>query len=191
MQRWQRIYRLAGIVRDTRAVAAVEFALILPLLLLLYLGTVEGASLYAADRKVATLASSMADLVSREKDGLLESELEDYFAASDSILLPYPSDGLGQIISLLAIDEDGVATVEWSVGRGTSEAREDDSEFPLGADTQINQLARNASGFLVVAEVVYPYVPITGFVFQETINLRHVEYFLPRVPARIGYTPSP
>jgi Flp pilus assembly protein TadG len=191
MRRWSWIGRQLQFVRDTRAVAAVEFALILPLLLLLYLGTVEGASLYAADRKVATLASTMADLVSREKDGLRESELNDYFAASDSILLPYTSDGLGQIISLLAIDEDGVATVEWSVGRGTSQKREDGSEFPLGADRQINQLARNGSGYLVVAEVTYPYVPITGFVFQDTINLGRVEYFLPRVPARIGYTPSP
>lgn len=190
MRRWNQIRRLVQFVRDTRAVAAVEFALILPLLLLLYLGTVEGASLYAADRKVATLASSMADLVSREKDGLLQSELNDYFAASDSILLPYPSDGLGQIISLLSIDGDGVATVEWSVGRGSSESRELASEYPLGADTQINQLARNGSGFLVVAEVTYPYVPITGFVYQDTITLGRTEYFLPRVPARINYDPN-
>ncbi len=189
MRRWREIGRLVHLVRDTRAVAAVEFALILPLLLLLYLGTVEGASLYAADRKVATLASTMADLVSREKDGLLASELNDYFAASDSILLPYPSTGLGQIISLLSIADDGEATVQWSVGRGTSIAREPLSEFPLGAAAQINQLARNGSGFLVVAEVSYPYVPITGFVYQDTINLRHVEYFLPRVPGRINYTP--
>ena len=45
-------------------------------------------------------------------------------------------------------------------------------------------------GFVVVAEVNYPYVPITGFMLQETVNLGHVEYFLPRLPGTIPYDPD-
>ena len=59
--------RLRQFRADVRAVAAVEFALVLPLLIGLYLGSIEAASLYSTDHKVATVASTMADLVSRQR----------------------------------------------------------------------------------------------------------------------------
>src|SRR5690606_8831953 len=69
-------------LRDRQAVAAVEFALILPLLLTLYFGTVEAASLYSVDRRVATVASTMADLISRERGCISTEKLNSYFNAA-------------------------------------------------------------------------------------------------------------
>ncbi len=66
MRNWL-LQRIRGFSRDTRGVAAVEFALILPLLLLLYIGSVEATLLYTTDRGVATIASTVADLVARSK----------------------------------------------------------------------------------------------------------------------------
>lgn len=176
--------------RDSRAVAAVEFALILPLLITLYLGCVDAATLYAADRKVATVASTMADLVSRQKDVIPETELDDYFIAAQNIMQPYTSDGLALVVSLLQIDDDGVATVKWSKPYGDGEGRTEDEEYPLEATTQISQLARGSSGWLVVSEADYPHKPITGFVFPKTINLHHVEYYLPRFGKEIVLDPD-
>ena len=51
--------RLRQFRNDIRGVAAVEFALVVPLLIALYLGSIEAASLYSTDRKVATVASTM------------------------------------------------------------------------------------------------------------------------------------
>lgn len=177
--------RLTQFREDVRAVAAVEFALIVPLLIGLYLGTIEAATLYSADHKVATVASTMADLVSRENGEIKSSTITSYFTAASSIMQPYPTTGLGQVVSLLTIDADGVAKVKWSVADGEAEAREADSDYPLDADTQINMLARGASGWLVVSEVTYPHEPIVGLVMSDTINLRHVQYYLPRFPNEI------
>lgn len=190
MRRPRPLRNLGGMLRDDRAVAAVEFALILPLLLTLYLGTVEGASLYAVDRKVATLASTVADLVAREKDTLTQTELDDYFEAAVNILSPYDTDGLAQVVSLLSIDSAGEATVVWSAAHGSGVARDADDQFPLEADAEINVLARGAGGWLVVGEADYAYSPLTGFVYQNTINLRHVEYFLPRIASEVDYDPN-
>jgi len=172
--------RLRAFPRDTRAVAAVEFALVLPLMLALYLGSVEAARLYTADRKVATLASAMADLVSREKDTIKQSTLNDYFTAAANIMQPLNTTGLGQVVSLVKIASDGTATVKWSVKSGNASVREVNSPFPLAATTKINQLAKGASGWLIAAEVTYPYQPIIGYVIADTVNLEHDEYFLPR-----------
>ena len=188
----QRLYliphRFKSFLRDTQAVAAVEFALVLPLMLALYLGSVEAARLYTADRKVATLASSLADLVSRQRDTITTTQLNDYFTAANNIMQPIGTTNLGEIVSLVKVDSTGNATVSWSVAKGTATARNANSAFPLAATTQINQLARNASGWLIAAEVTYPYVPMIGWVVSQTINLKHVEYFLPRFETTIALT---
>lgn len=178
--------RLRAFRKDASAVAAVEFALVLPLLLALYLGTVEAATFYAVDQKVATIASPMSDLVSRQKDDIKESDLTKYFKAAQNIMQPYADTGLKQVVSLLALDTQGVATVKWSRAYGTgATARTTNSTYTLAADAKINVLAREASGYLVVAEIDYPRQPITGFVFSSAVNLRHVEYYLPRFESEI------
>ncbi|OEO31557.1 hypothetical protein VW23_015670 [Devosia insulae DS-56] len=179
------IRRLLQFRDDARAVAAVEFALILPLLLTLYLGTIEAATLYSVDHKVATVASTMADLVSREKGEISTANLDKYFEAAETIMRPYTTTGLVQVVSLLNIDADGVATVAWSAAHGAEEAREADSEYPLAADAKINLLARGASGWLVASEITYPHQSIFGMLLPSTINLAHTQYFLPRYNGEI------
>lgn len=179
--------RLKQFRDDVAGVAAVEFALILPLLIALYLGTVEAATMYSADRKVAVVASTMADLVSREKDSIKESTLTKYFKAATNIMQPYSDSGLQQVVSLLSINSTGTATVKWSKAYGTgATARAADSTYTLPATSQINILAREASGWLVAAEITYPRSPITGFIFSNTVNLLHVEYYLPRFESEIS-----
>jgi len=174
---------------DTRGIAAVEFALVLPLLLILYLGSVEAAALYVSDRKVATIAGSVADLVARQKEEVAASQVEDYFVAARSILGPLDTDGLVQAVSLLSIDSDGEARVVWSLGDGAM-GREAGDLFELDADARISQMARNAGGWLVVGEASYPYRPLVGYVFAESVDLRHTEYYLPRIAGEIELDPD-
>lgn len=189
MRSWL-LHRIGRLSRDTHGVAAVEFALILPLLLLLYIGSVEATLLYTTDRGVATIASTVADLVARSKTTVNKSNLDDYFLAATNVLKPGATEDLTQVVSLISIDADGVATVVWSAASADGAEREPDDEFPLDADSEISQMARNASGFLVVGEASYPYVPMTGLGIPATVNLRHVEYFLPRREREIVYDPN-
>ena len=173
--------------RDSKAVAAVEFALILPLLVTLYFGTVEAASLYTVDRRVATVASTMADLISREQTCITNAKLSSYFNAATGIMQPYSTTALKQVVSFLSVSSTGTVTVEWSQPYGTGAvARSEGVTTALASTTlapQINTLART-KGWLVAAEIQYPYQPLYGVVIK-TINLAHTEYFLPRYESEI------
>jgi Flp pilus assembly protein TadG len=169
---------------NDRAVAAVEFALILPLLVTLYFGTTEAAQLYTVDRRVATVAATMADLVSREQKCITTDKLNSYFAAATGIMQPYVTTNLKQVVSFLAISSTGTVTLKWSKPYGTGAvARTSTTMGGIGSATNINTLART-KGFLVAAEIQYSYQPLFGVVIK-TINLAHTEYFLPRYEEEI------
>jgi Flp pilus assembly protein TadG len=185
----RRLLRLGWrLARDRRGVAAVEFALVMPVLVVLYFGTVEAAALYTVDSRISTISGTMGDLVARVDGSISDDTLTDYFQASTNILSPYSTTGLEQVVSLLKVTSTGTVTVCWSKPYGAgAEARDPKSAFPLPADDETNQMARTY-GYLVVSEVTYPYLPLYGMVIQNTIHLSHTEYFLPRYNAYIAIT---
>ena len=64
LARWIGAFRL---VRDIRGVSAVEFALVLPLMVALYLGLAEASQAIAIDRKVTLTAHALSDLASQAR----------------------------------------------------------------------------------------------------------------------------
>jgi Flp pilus assembly protein TadG len=173
-------------LRADAAVAAVEFALILPVLVTLSFGTIEGSALYSADRRVATIAGTIGDLVARVKTSVPAATLTDYFQASAQIIKPYSSTGLTQVVTFLTVNSSGVATVTWSRAFNGGTARTTGATYSLTAVPQLRTLATGS--FIVMAEVRYPYRPVYGMVIPQTINLFHVEYFLPRFGKTISIT---
>src|SRR5690606_16175267 len=98
--------RLVRFARDARAVAAVEFALILPPLLLLFLGTIEGSSLITVDRRVQTVSGTIGDLVARwdpDTGTIPSNTMADYITASEAIIFPYDADPMAQTVSLVRV----------------------------------------------------------------------------------------
>jgi len=182
--------RFAG---ATGAAVAVEFALIMPLLILLYFGTVEASSLYAVDRRVATVSATMADLVSRENGCITNATLQSYFAAATGIMQPYPTNGLKQVVSLLNIQSDGTVKVVWSRPYGTGATGRPENRTTTEIATpalapQMNALAR-AQGWLVAAEITYPYTPLFGLVIRD-VALSHTQFFLPRYQKQVSFQAS-
>ncbi len=91
--------------RETAAVAAVEFALILPALLFTYIGTAEVSRLIIMDRRLAVVAGSVADLVARADGSLPNATLQDYFEAAQFTMEPYPAATLQQVVTSVYVDK--------------------------------------------------------------------------------------
>src|SRR5262245_19164857 len=74
--------------RDRRGVAAVEFAYIAPILLILYFVTMEMAQAVDSNKRVARSASMVADLVTQQQD-TSKAELDAIMTIGESIIQPY------------------------------------------------------------------------------------------------------
>ena len=98
---------------DRRGVAAVEFALLLPFLLILLIGMSETVTALNTDRKVSQVASSAADLVA-QAETISTGEIADIMLAAKQIMLPYSDSSLDVIIASVTFNGDGDPEVDWS-----------------------------------------------------------------------------
>ncbi|MEM9054640.1 MAG: TadE/TadG family type IV pilus assembly protein, partial [Pseudomonadota bacterium] len=72
---------LRTLPKAKKGVSAVEFALIAPLMLLMYAGCIELSFMMQLDRKVTTSAATLGDLTARA-DIVTNDDLDDIFEAS-------------------------------------------------------------------------------------------------------------
>ncbi|MEK9283125.1 MULTISPECIES: TadE/TadG family type IV pilus assembly protein [unclassified Bradyrhizobium] len=100
-------------VADRRALAATEFAVIVPLMLVMFFGTVEFSSAIAIDRKVTLIARTLSDLTSQSTT-LADTDMQNAFTASISAIMPYDATFVKGTISEIYIDANSIATIQWS-----------------------------------------------------------------------------
>jgi Flp pilus assembly protein TadG len=177
---WLRIRRSArDLSGDTRGIAAIEFAMIVPLMLVLFFGTVEFSSGVAVDRKVTLMARTLSDLTS-QNISVTDNQLTNIFNASTGIMTPYSVTPLKSTITELYIDPTTkVARVQWSKG-----------DAPRGAGSTVAIPAALAVGdtYLIYSEVSYTYVPAVGYVMAKAgINLSDFTYTRPRQSTCVMY----
>jgi Flp pilus assembly protein TadG len=172
--------------RDVAGVAAVEFALILPMMLMLYVGTVEASALISMDRRVQTIAGAVGDLVSRANVNLPACDLKDYFQAAAGIMAPYTSDPVQQIITSVQVKADGTTLVAWSRAAGGAVAHNVGEAYPL--PQAMKDISLNA--YVIVSEASYSYMPITKLIYSQAIQLRRENFYLPRFGGSISINPT-
>ena len=114
---WLRMRRRAfKLLGDKRGVAAVEFAVIVPVMLVLFFGVDEFSSGVAVDRKVTLMARTLSDLTSQNAS-VSDTQLTNFFNASSAIMTPYPSAPVKATITELYVDPATLqARVQWSKG---------------------------------------------------------------------------
>lgn len=173
---------------DRRGLAAVEFAMILPLMMLSLFGTIEVTSGLALMRKVNIVARTLSDLTS-QSSSVTDTDFSNFFAAGSSILTPYSATPLKASITEVRINaKTGQATVQWSrdSSGGTPHA-------PGEAVTLTNGLvppAMTQDVYLIWSEVSYLYQPITNFTMTN-MTLKDETYTRPRqAKACVIYNPQ-
>ncbi len=170
----------------TEAIAAVEFALILPVMLTLYIGSVELSSAISVDQRVATVSGSLGDLVARTNGTIKKSEIDDYFLAASATMAPYDDSGVQQIVTCVKLDADGNGKVVWSVASNGATKHDKDTAYTV--PDRLKQLA--ADGYVIASEAHLSYAPMIGYVFDSNFNLYHEFFFLPRFGEEIKYDPA-
>lgn len=173
--------RIRSFRREKRGVAAVEFTLIAPFMIALWLGSVELSQGVTIDRKVSLASSALADLVTQQTN-LTAAEMDDIMDATTAIMMPYDIANLSIQIAGVEIDDNRDTSVEWSVARNGSAAA-------IGGTYAIPQALLLPNTFLVVAQLSYEHMPATTHAISGSITLTDDFFLRPRRSDSISYDP--
>jgi Flp pilus assembly protein TadG len=166
---------------DESAMAAVEFALILPLLVTLLFAGIDITEAVAARRKTIVATSTMSDLVAQSKE-VTTADIDNFLTAGAAIIPPFDANELETVLTNVVMDANAVPTVAWSVGRH-AEARTKGTSFPVPAKL------RAANTSVVVAEVNFDYKPILIDGVVGPIKMVKTTFAMPRVASKTTGVP--
>ncbi len=175
------------LMRDRSGIAATEFAVIVPIMLVLFFGVVEVTNGVAAYRDVSIMAHTATDLTSQSKS-VQSSDLTNFFAAATGVLYPYvnsPTDpNLKMSIVELWVNPSLQARVQWAVNS-------DGSQGPTpGTVVTIPTWLQVANTYVIYSSVNYVYVPTIGYVMNKAgVTLSDFAYTRPRLAQCVFYNP--
>lgn len=173
----RRSFRALG--ADARAIALVEFALVLPVALTMYIGGMQLQDGIACNRKVTIATRTIADLVAQNQTGLVTAdEIDSDLAATTQVLAPYASSAAEIRISEVYTDWARRTTVQWS--RSINGA-----PYSEGSSASIPSGMRIPGTYFLIAEIKYAYTPLSSFGLIGPMTLKDSLIMLPRNSAQV------
>jgi Flp pilus assembly protein TadG len=170
-----KLRRFAG-ARD--GIAAVEFAIVLPFMLTLYIGGVEVGDGLAIDFKATLAARTVADLASQYVI-IDNAAISNILGAASTVVTPYSASGMVVTVSELTVNAQGKGVVQWSDSlNGTART--------VGAKVTLPSKLQTSGITLIWGEVTYPYTPSMGYVLTGTINIYENTFFYPRMSTSVA-----
>ena len=173
--RWHRNWRLFRSSR--RGVASVEFALVVPVMVLVLLGSVELGEALLLDRKVSRSAHIGGDLVA-QLSAITDPELDDVFTAMEQIVAPFPNTMRLVISSVVTGPGSTTPQLDWSVARGGSPAASaGDTGIPAGLLTEDQSV--------IAVQIEYSYAPAVTKLVINNMTITDQVYLRPRKSKRV------
>lgn len=173
--------RLRRFRQDERGVAAVEFALLAPMMIMLYFGLAELSMGMMAERRAAHAASVMADLVAQESQ-ISGTQITDIFNVSHRVMNPFPSTPLQMRISSVTANAQATPKVDWSRGDGMT-------ALTAGSTVSTVPAGLLAAGDSVIkADVTYTFTSPIGQVLPNALTYNETFYLRPRKGTQVTWS---
>lgn len=154
--------------------AAVELALLSPVLVMLFLGTVEVTQLIRVKTKVALAAQSIQNMVAGQITASANSLLIAY-AGGQRVMAPFAGSSLTAAIASVTFTASGSASlVDWQVVEGGTTGMTTSAACSLAAQMSLG------SDSVIVVQVTYAYIPIVSYLLGKSYGLTQVTYGRPR-----------
>jgi Flp pilus assembly protein TadG len=170
--------RRLSVARD--GVAAIEFAMLAPILLMIYLSAFNLSIGFDLDRRTARAASTVADLLT-QRDQTDKATLDSMKTVTESILAPFSVTNYSLKMTGIKVTAAGVGTVAWSRDQSGNKP------YAKGAIVVVPTDLSAVNSFLVHAELTVPYqlslfTPMPAAANSlSTIDLSKDYYFRQRI----------
>ena len=178
--------RVRALLNDRSGLAAVEFAFVFPIMVVMYFGVVELSSAIAVDRKASLVARTLSDLTS-QMASVANPDLLSFGETAKAIMTPYSPTPLISSVTEVYVDKtSGVARVQWSKGltistTGVVTIATTAPHNPGDIVVLPPGLVVARGTFVIWSEVSYRYVPAIGYVMAKTgIPFSDTAYTRPR-----------
>lgn len=171
--------QLKHLIKDRRGAAAVEFAFIAPVMILMYYGLAELTQAMMADRRASHVASAIGDLVAQDTV-INTTEINDIFNVGKAIIAPFPTSGLSMRVTSIRKDSTGAIQVMWSKSSGSMGVLSTVSSVPTGL------IANNES--VILAESSYVYNSATKKALPNALTFTQKYYLKPRKTAQVTWS---
>jgi Flp pilus assembly protein TadG len=173
------LQRAAALAADKKGAVLVEAAIVLPVLILIFVGMAEFSQAFTARRRVQTLASTVADLVAQNVS-VTTADLNDIASAAAQLMPPFSSTGLTLTITSVGQDDQNNIVKLWSCTWG-------DIKAPPACGTGgayktlPSGLIASPADSIIVGETSYTYTPVVGQFLTDGVAFSGAAYFKPRV----------
>lgn len=172
-----RIQHIKSFLKAESGIAAIEFAFIMPFMLLLFFGLVDITDAVSSNRRITSVANSIGDLAAQNRKKILKTDIDDYFKAAALIMKPKSDSNVR--VTLFGFRSDGTKGVQlWTVTN---------NKGPVCVsvpNTTTMQTLMTAGNDLIVAQACMVYTPIvtkflgttimgtTSMKIEQTITMR-------------------
>jgi Flp pilus assembly protein TadG len=175
--------KIASFGRAKEGVAVVEFAAILPLMLLMYLGTIEIGQAVAINRRVTQVSRTISDLVAQTDDKMTTSRLNEVWAAAQYVLAPWPQANAKFVVTSVKRINATTNQVTWSRATGTGAV----ARTTGSAVTLPTGLVANNNDTVIMGEVTYRYRPVVGYFIKSAFDVTETTYMTPRALQEVTF----
>lgn len=190
----KKLRSIAGFRRAAEGLAAVEFALILPVMLTMLFGMGELSLAVFARTAISQVASTVTDLVA-QKSTLTSGDISSVYAAANTLLYPYypqlssskPTIRIASVIYDTTTNSTTVGKVAWvcsQTGSGTLSP----ATRAVNSTVTFTQPLLSSGASVVLVEVAYSYSSPTTQVITGAFNMKDKFQTKPR---RVAQIPAP
>ena len=181
--------RLATLINDQRGNGVIEFALGLPIMLIIYFGSLNISDAIIVQRKVVAATRALADLTTQGSSFTTITLKNSVFQGAQLDIAPYPLSNISMYVTEIYTDSNGVSTIQWS---------EQDIGGTIGANTQTgyatgsvitvwsNVAVKNT--YQIIGQTTYNYSPVIANSFIGSFPITETITMGPRASANISFT---
>ena len=169
---WRRLYA------DARGVAAVEFALIIPIVIVVYAAGFELTQAATVNRKLTDTTVQLANVTS-QYTSVATADIGNILGASSQIMAPYSTTPLTITLTEVRADNSGstIAHVQWSKSYVNNTLG---AGLAAGSPVTLPTGFASPNAYYILSQTTYGYTPTIGAAFVNTIPMSDQIFMVPR-----------